>query len=68
MNDGEVEPFAISGIPITTACGGTTTLTRATPSTQYKGQTYFFCMQSCKELYEKEPLNSCLAAKLLHTD
>jgi len=36
-------------------CGMTVNPQHATVSIQYKGQTYYFCSQLCKTMFEREP-------------
>lgn len=50
---------------VETACGGIMKLTSDLPSTIFKGETVYFCGQGCKQLYESDPLNSCLAYRIL---
>lgn len=28
---------------------------RTAPKTEHKGKTYYFCCETCKEMFEKEP-------------
>jgi len=48
-----------------TACGGRIELTPQTPYVLWREKIMYFCNADCKELYEKDPLNSCMAARLL---
>ena len=36
-------------------CGMKVNSEHATASIQYKGQTYYFCSQLCKTIFEREP-------------
>jgi YHS domain-containing protein len=48
-----------------TACGGLIEITPQTPWILWQGKPVYFCKIDCKELYEKDPLNSCMAARIL---
>ncbi len=48
-----------------TACGARIKLTPDTPSIQLKDETVYFCGWDCKQLYDEDPLSSCIAARLL---
>ena len=53
------------GTPVRTACGGVVQYARDTPCTLYKGEVVYFCLAACREDYERDPLSSCLAARIL---
>jgi len=36
-------------------CGMTINMQSAAASIRYKGQTYYFCSQMCKMMFEREP-------------
>ena len=48
-----------------TACGARILVTPNTPYIKYKDEIVYFCGQDCKEIYDADPMNSCLAACLL---
>lgn len=48
-----------------TACGSRVMITTDTPFIRYRDETIFFCAEDCKFLYDEEPLNSCMAARIL---
>ncbi len=48
-----------------TVCGARIQITPDTPFIHYKDDVVFFCGWDCKQLYDEDPLTSCMAARLL---
>lgn len=58
----------ISPLQAETACGARIKLTAETPKIHYKDEIVYFCGGDCKQLYDEDPLSSCMAARLLSGD
>jgi len=50
---------------VETACGARIMLTPDLPYIHHQDETVYFCGQGCKQLYDIDPLNSCMADRLL---
>jgi hypothetical protein len=48
-----------------TACGAGVIITPDTPSIYYRDEIVYFCGWDCKQLYDEDPLNSCMSTRLL---
>lgn len=48
-----------------TACGARIIISSNTPCIHYRDEIVYFCGQDCKQLYDDDPINSCMAARLL---
>jgi YHS domain-containing protein len=51
--------------PGETACGARILITSNTPSLVYQGEIVYFCGEDCRQQFTEDPLNSCLASRLL---
>jgi hypothetical protein len=51
-----------------TACGAWKQITPNSPHIYYHDEIVYFCGWDCKELYDEDPLSSCMAARLLSGD
>jgi YHS domain-containing protein len=62
-----IQPSTSSGEGIQgeTACGARIVITPDTPYIHYRDEILYFCGQDCKQMYDENPLNSCMAARLL---
>jgi hypothetical protein len=50
-----------------TACGARIEVSSDTPYVHYRDEIVYFCGWDCKQLYDEDPLSSCMAARLLST-
>ena len=48
-----------------TACGSSILITSDTPYIYYRDEVVYFCGEDCKQIYDDDPLNSCMAARLI---
>lgn len=48
-----------------TACGARVMLTPHTPFIHFRDEVVYFCSEGCKQLYDNDPLASCMADRLL---
>jgi hypothetical protein len=48
-----------------TACGARIMISSDTPFVYYRDEIVYFCGWDCKQLYDENPLNSCMAARLI---
>jgi YHS domain-containing protein len=47
------------------ACGARIRITPNTPYIHYRDEIVYFCSLDCKQIYDEDPLSSCMAARLL---
>ena len=50
---------------VETACGARIHITPNAPFIHYRDAIVYFCGWDCKQLYDEDPLSSCMAARLL---
>ena len=48
-----------------TACGARVLITPHTTFIHFRDEIVYFCGEDCKQLYDEDPLSSCMAARLL---
>ena len=48
-----------------TACGARVLITPHTSFIYYRDEIVYFCGNDCKQMYDEDPINSCMAARLL---
>jgi hypothetical protein len=48
-----------------TACGARIKISTDLPFVHHRDEIVYFCGWDCKQLYDEDPLSSCLAARLL---
>jgi hypothetical protein len=65
MSPAQPSTTSNEGMDGETACGARILITPETPYIHYRDELVFFCGQDCKQLYEDDPLNSCMAARLI---
>jgi hypothetical protein len=65
MAESADQPQAEKLPEVLTACGSYVLLTANTPRSRYRDELVYFCLPECVKTYEKDPLNSCLAGRIL---
>jgi YHS domain-containing protein len=65
MNTSSINSNQNSPEIVETACGAMVQVSPYTPSINYQGETVYFCGRDCHDLYTEDPMNSCLASRLL---
>lgn len=50
---------------VETACGARIKLTHNTSFVYHRDEIVYFCGEDCKQLYDEDPLNSCMAARII---
>ena len=65
MNTSSTNNTPNSAQIVETACGAKAQVSPYTPSIVYQGETIYFCGRDCHDLYTEDPMNSCLASRLL---
>ena len=65
MNLNQLSPDPDTTTHAETACGVRDLTTPHTPSIYYRDEVVYFCGEDCRQLYDEDPLSSCMAARLL---
>lgn len=68
VNSGGEPPVPTAGSPVVTACGGLVRFERSLPDAIFHGVRVYFCLPSCKRLFEQNPKASCLCGNPLVED
>ena len=64
MNFNQPSPDPVTTIQADTACGARVMITPHTPFIHFRDEVVYFCSEDCKQLYDEDPLNSCMADRL----
>jgi len=65
MNLNQPSPDQGTATHAETACGARVLVNPLTPFIHYRDEIVYFCGEDCRQLYDGDPLNSCMAARLL---
>lgn len=65
MNTSSTSNAPNSAQIVESACGARVKVSPYTTSVDYQGETIYFCGRDCHELFTEDPMNSCLASRLL---
>ena len=55
-----------AGSEVRTACGGLAKFTSDSPRTLLKDRWVFFCLPTCLQEFEQNPVTSCYTAQIAH--
>jgi YHS domain-containing protein len=65
MNTSQPSSDSVTAAQAETACGARVMITPHAHFIDYQEETIYFCAEDCKQLYDDDPLISCMAARLL---